>query len=93
MNGTRKEASFVSIATAVGLITGALSGGMYMGSLAQEVEQVKKDVEKVEEIQRDVTTIKVTQAGLIASQAAILRAQDTQDKKLDKILEKLEEDN
>lgn len=87
----RKEASFVSIATAVGLVTGALGGGMWMGSLAQEVENVKEDVAKVEEIQKDVTTIKVTQATLIAQQAAAMIRQAEQDRKLDRIIEKLEE--
>jgi ACT domain-containing protein len=87
----RKEASFVSIATAITLVATAASGGMWMGSLAQEVEDIKEDVTKIEKIEEDVTDIKVTQAAMIAQAAAIMREQAQQDKKLDRIIEKLEE--
>lgn len=87
----RKEASFVSVATAVTLGAMVLSGGMYVGSMAQEVEQLKKDVTEIEKIREDVTTIKVTQATLIAQQSAALIRQATQQETLNKILEKLED--
>jgi hypothetical protein len=50
----KKEASFVSVATAVALVTMAVSGGMYVGALASDVETLEKEQEKQEEqIQKD----------------------------------------
>jgi hypothetical protein len=49
----RKEASFTSVATAIGLITTALGGGMYVGALANDVETLKKEnVEQQEDHDR-----------------------------------------
>ncbi len=72
MNGDRKQASFISIATAVGLVTGALAGGMWLGAIANEVDtlqveqlQNKEDhdrlikvEEKVDNIEEDVAETK-----------------------------------
>lgn len=87
----RKEASAISIMTAIGLITTALGGGMYVGALANEVDTLKEEKQKVEEIQEEVKENTVAVARVEVRQEAILRAQVVQDKKLDKILEKLEE--
>jgi DNA-binding FadR family transcriptional regulator len=86
----RKEASFISVMTAVGLVTTALGGGMYVGALANDVETLKKEKDKIEQVQEDVTSNKVALASVSATQTYILRKQTEQDKKLDKILEKLE---
>lgn len=45
----RKDASFVSVATAIGLVTAALSGGMYMGALASDVETLEEQQKVVQE--------------------------------------------
>ena len=42
MTGIRKEASFVSVATAVGLITAALAGGAWVGAVENDVESLKQ---------------------------------------------------
>lgn len=39
----KKEASFISVATAIGLITTALGGGMYVGALANDVATLKQE--------------------------------------------------
>jgi septal ring factor EnvC (AmiA/AmiB activator) len=68
----RKDASFVSVATALALVTTALGGGMYMGALANDVEQLEQDQvqqkedhdrlikveQKVENIEDDVAETK-----------------------------------
>jgi hypothetical protein len=72
MTQPRKEASFVSIATAIGLISVALSGGMYVGALANDVDTLKEQTtaqkedhdrlikveEKVDNIEDDVKETK-----------------------------------
>lgn len=87
----RKEASAVSVMTAIGLVTTALGGGMYVGALANEVDSLKDEKEKVEEIQKDVSEMKSTLTEVQTTQKFVLQEQTKQDKKLDKILEKLEE--
>lgn len=87
----RKEASAISIMTAIGLITTALGGGMYVGALAQEVETLAQEKEKVAEIQREVKENSETLAVVETRQEFMLIEQAKQDKKLDKILDKLEE--
>jgi hypothetical protein len=91
MTAPRKEASVVSVMTAIGLITTALGGGMYVGALANEVESLAQEKEKTTEIQKEVKQNTVAVARVEVRQEAILRAQVQQDKKLDKILDKLEE--
>lgn len=68
----KKEASFISVATAIGLVTTALGGGMWIGALASDVEQLQAQdkqrqedhdrliqVEtKVENIEDDVLEVK-----------------------------------
>ncbi len=50
----RKEASFVSVATAVALVAMAVSGGMYVGALAESVDDLEEEQAKQEEqIQQD----------------------------------------
>jgi hypothetical protein len=77
----RKEASFTSVATAIGLITTALSGGMYVGALANDVETLKKEnVEQSEDhdrlivveteqrvIQKDVAEVKADVKVILAA--------------------------
>lgn len=87
----RKEASYWSIGTAITMVAMAASGGMWMGTLAQEVAEVRKDVTQIEQIEEDITSIKVAQATIVAQQAAALIRQAQQDKKLDRIITKLEE--
>lgn len=87
----RKEASFVSVITAIGLASTALGGGMYVGALASDVETLKEEKEKVTQIQKDVQANTVVLAGMTVQQAAIIKEQAKQDKKLDRILDKLEE--
>ncbi len=74
MTGTRKEASYISVATAVALMLAAISGGSWVGAIANDVETVKKEqvaqkedhdrlikVEsKVENIEEDVKETKAT---------------------------------
>lgn len=87
----RKEASFVSVATAVGLLTTAVGGGMWMGALATDVETLKEEKSKVEQIEDVVNNNTVALKGVTTTQGYIITEQAKQDKKLDKILQKLEE--
>lgn len=91
MTVPRKEASVVSVATAITLIFAAISGGTWVGAIASDVDTLKEEKEKVEEIQTTVNENTVAVARVEVRQEAILRAQIMQDKKLDKIIEKLEE--
>jgi len=61
----RKEASFISIATAVTLATVGVGGGMYVGALASDVEslqaqevQRKEDHDTLVALKQDVKNIK-----------------------------------
>ena len=45
----RKDASFVSVATAVALATTALGGGMYVGALASDVQQLQEQQKTTKE--------------------------------------------
>jgi septal ring factor EnvC (AmiA/AmiB activator) len=38
----RKEASYISVATALGLLTAAAGGGAWMGAIASDVEALQK---------------------------------------------------
>ena len=87
----RKEASFVSVVTAIGLATTALGGGMYVGALANDVNTLKQEKDKVELVQRKVQENSEALVAVQTKQSFMLAAQVKQDKKLDKILEKLED--
>ncbi len=87
----RKEASFVSVMTAVGLVTASLGGGMFVGALANDVENLKEEKDKIEQVQEEVKQNSIALATVATAQSYIIRQQTVQDKKLDAILEKLEE--
>ena len=77
----RKEASFVSVATAVGLIAAALSGGMFMGALASDVETleeaqliVKEDHDRLITVEAEVKHLTKTQDKMVKDIEAILIA-------------------
>lgn len=88
----RKEASYFSLATALSLMIAAVSGGIWVGAIASDVEHLQKDESKVEEIAKEVKANSVKLAAVAATQQAVLKAQEKQDKKLDKILDKLDEE-
>lgn len=61
----KKEASFVSVATAITLILAAVSGGMWMGALASDVETleeaqliVKEDHDRLIKVETEVEQVK-----------------------------------
>ncbi len=87
----RKEASYISVATAVALTIAAISGGITLGALANDVERLKEDQSEVKEIRKEVKKNTVALASLSATQTAMLKAQEKQDVKLDRILDKLDE--
>ena len=89
----RKDVSYVSVATAIGLITAAIAGGVRFGALAEEVENFDRERNKVAEVQKEVQENSETLAAVVARQGLMLQAQERQDKKLDRILDKLEERN
>ena len=89
----RKEASVVSIATMITLLAMAVSGGTWVGAIANEVDGLKEDKAAVEETQKKVEDIDKTLTAVVTTQTFIMKKQSEQDKKLDKILEKLEELN
>ena len=64
---------------------------MYMGALANDVDTLKSESTKVEEIQEEVSENAVKLARVEVRQEAVIREQAKQDKKLDRILNKLEE--
>lgn len=86
-----KQPSYISIATAITMLTLAVGGGIKYGALAEEVESLAQEKEKVTEIQKEVKENTVAVARVEVRQEAILRSQAAQDKKLDKIIDKLEE--
>lgn len=60
-----KQASYVSVATALALVGAAVSGGMYVGALADDVEELEKAQETAQEdhdrlvtVENEVTHIK-----------------------------------
>lgn len=91
MTHPRKEASFISVATAFGLITTAIGGGMYVGALASDVDTLKEEKQKVEQIEDEVKQNTETLIGVVVTQGYIITAQNKQDLKLDRIIQKLEE--
>ncbi len=53
----RKDASYLTVGVAITMLVTAVGGGMYMGALAQEVEQLKTEhAEKNKDHDRIVTT-------------------------------------
>ena len=70
----------------------AVSGGMWVGAIANDVDNLKEEKSEVKQMREEVKKNTVTLATLSATQKAILKAQDNQDKKLDKILDKLDND-
>lgn len=87
----RKEASFTSVATLIGLLVTCLGGGMYVGALASDVETLKDEADKVDQIAEEVKENTETLIAVTTTQTYIIAAQAKQDIKLDKILDKLEE--
>ena len=91
MNDHRKEASLFSVGTAIALLGVAASGGVWVGAIASDVDTLKEDKQKIEKIEDEVkqNTVKLTEVA--TNQEHLLAEVDKQDKKLDKILDKLEE--
>lgn len=87
----RKQASYISIATALAMGTSAVAGGMWVGAIANEVDTLKEEKAKVTAIQENVQENSITLAEVQAKQEAMAKTQEKQDKKLDRILDKLEE--
>jgi len=57
-----KQASYISVATAVSLAISAIGGGMWIGALASDVDNLEKDVAEQKEDHKkdhdDVVTLK-----------------------------------
>lgn len=77
----RKDASFVSVATAVGLVGAALSGGLYMGALASDVETleeaqkiVQEDHDRLITVENEVKHVKAAQVRIEENVKLILTA-------------------
>ncbi len=90
MNGNGRASNF-SIGTAVALLGIAASGGVWVGAIASDVDTLKDEKAKITQIEKDVKENTVTLARVATNQEHLLVEQDKQDKKLDKILDKLEE--
>lgn len=54
----RKEASFISVATAVSLAFVGVSGGMYVGALATDVESLQAQEEQRQEDHDTIVALK-----------------------------------
>lgn len=91
MEKTRKEASLVSVGTLITVVGLTLAGGRWVGALDNEVEDLKEETDKIEEVQKEVQEISKSMTEVQTTQRFVLQEQSKQDKKLDKILEKLEE--
>jgi len=91
MNGNRKEASIFSIGTAIALIGMVGTGGVWIGAIASDVDTLKEEADKVEQIAAEVKENTETLIAVSTTQTYIIVEQAKQDKKLDKILDKLEE--
>jgi wobble nucleotide-excising tRNase len=52
-----KQASYVSVATAITLVAAAVSGGMYVGALADDVEELEKAQETAQEDHDRLVTV------------------------------------
>ena len=86
----RKEASVVSIATAIGLVTASLAGGMYMGGVQADVDTLKQDATKIETLIQTAATAAADRARIEVRQEALRRDMDTANRKLDKLDDKLD---
>lgn len=86
----RKEASFVSIATAIGLVTSALVGGMYVGGVQADVNTLKQSSTKVETLIDRAATAQAERARIAARQEALRRDVDVANRKLDSLDDKLD---
>jgi hypothetical protein len=89
----RKEASFISVATAITLATVGVGGGMYVGALATDVETlqeaqktVKEDHDRLIEVKNevkhvkdDVTDVKADVKLILAAVQEIQRTQESND--------------
>lgn len=87
----RGNASITSVLTAVGLLSASIGGGIYVGAIANEVQTLEEEVKKVEDVQQDLHDVEVKLTAVITRQEFMLQEQAKQDKKLDKIIDKLEE--
>lgn len=57
MNG-RKEASYISVATAISLLIAALGGGAWVGAIGQDVDNLKKSEVQAKADHDTVVTLK-----------------------------------
>ena len=87
----RKEASAISVGTLITLVSMTLAGGTWVGAIASDVEALQDETAKIEEVQKEVSEINRTLTEVQTTQKFVLKEQTKQDKKLDKILEKLED--
>ena len=76
-----KQASYISVATAVSLATIAVGGGMYVGALASDVETLEKaqvtaqeDHDRLIKVETEMTQVKATVAETRADVKLILQA-------------------